>query len=121
MSGLEQERAITVINDITFALRTQKMSNVQLDMLQVAEHLLVNLAFQVQTSNGIVPEPVVDYSICESVDVTITCLSGEDAGTSYQQRATVIDKVEQGGVAEYRTTATGSEWLTAERISKVKK
>ena len=120
MSRLEQERALTVITEIATALRFQHMTNVQLDLLQVAEHLMVNIAVQVQVA-AVLVQPEIDFSIGEPVDVTMPNLSGDEISKDYKQRATIIEKVEQSGIAEYRTTATGEEWLKTDRLDKVKK
>ena len=132
MSNPEQEQTIATISALAHALRSKKLSNIQLDQLQIAEHLLTNISVQTQLETPPVAEAgiwgdtepkkyVPRFEPSEPVRVHIPADMVQHA---HWERATITgiqprDTVEGGCV--YQTSKTGKQWVTPNRLEKLSK
>jgi hypothetical protein len=126
MSNPDQDKALATISSLAHSLDGQVLSDIQIDLLMVAEHLMTNIAVQ-STLHGRLaldpsePKPL-EFQIGEPVMIetppSIDC-------QPYWQRTTIIDKVEgpalEGGF-EYKTAFTGRDmWIGVRRLKKAEK
>ena len=116
MSSPEQEKALATISSLSASLRNQKLSDVQIDLLMVAEHLMTNIAVQtvIQCETRLV-----EFNLGEPVMQTIPA---DRTQHEHQQRTTVVDKeaVNDLGDFRYKTAHSGRDtWITATMLSKV--
>lgn len=120
----EQNEANTLIDQIeslVTSLRDKPLDNVQLDLLEVASHLLANITFQVAKScakPGVEPvEPV--HVVLQPGEKCEVNFSREDGPHSdYWQLATVTDvkHLEISPVQiQYKTTAT-TDWINEKLV-----
>ena len=131
MSNPEQEQTIATISALAHALRSKKLSNIQLDQLQIAEHLLTNISVQTQLETPVAEagiwgdtEPkkhVLRFELSEPVRVHIMASMVQHA---HWERATITgteprETVEGGWV--YQTSKTGKQWVTPNRLEKLSK
>lgn len=133
MSDTDQEKSLATISGLAEAIRRHDLSSIQLDQLQIAEHLLTNIAVQLTVAASeranaeamATPEPVMPkvdtYVGGEPVNVLILASRVEH---EHWEKATITG-VEMrpcvpGGLV-YKTNKTGKHWLTAGRLSKVRK
>lgn len=121
MSSPEQEQALTTISALAESMRSHTLSDVQNDLLEIAERLMTNIAVQ-SAMKASIPVPVapevVEFEIGETVNIE-TPPTPERA--SYWQRTTVIDKVRGGLGYEYQTAFSGrGMWVNPLRLQKVR-
>lgn len=119
MSTPEQEQALATISSLATSLRTQALSDVQIDLLEVAAHLMTNIA--VQTTLNCPNTRLVEYQLGEAVMQTIPA---DRLQHEHQQRTTVVDKeaVNDLGDFRYKTAHSGrGTWVTATMLNKVEK
>lgn len=116
MSTPEQEQALATISSLATALRTQTLSDVQIDLLEVAAHLMTNIA--VQTTLNCATTRLVEYQLGEPV--WFLNRLGQEQRTTITNKCS-IDSLE-GPVTHYQTAFTGpSEWHIEQSLRKVEK
>lgn len=92
-------------------LKGKKLSDVQLDLLQIGQHLLTNLVFQVDRT--VTPEePVI--TVFEPGTPVEVKIHAEDR--EYWQHATVIEAYMVNNRMAYRTTADRANWVDQEMV-----
>lgn len=117
MSNPEQEQALSTIAALAHAMAGTKLTDIQLDLLLMAANLMTNIAVQSQiAATAQVTEQVPEFEIGEPVNVHIPATS---VSHGYAQRATVTGKIELKTGFEYKTSATGIDWVTTDRMHKV--
>jgi hypothetical protein len=123
MSNPEQEQLLSTIAALSQSMRGKNLSDIQLDLLQVAEHLMSNIAVQSAiTSPGLVEIVVPEFEIGEPCQVRTVEGGPEHWQNSAWQRSTIIDKVSLNGEHEYQTAVTGRGlWVGTEALQKVDK
>lgn len=128
MSNPEQEQTIATISALAHALRSKKLSNIQLDQLQIAEHLLTNISVQTQMEASLeaAGKPVlkVDPVVFQPGEPAKVYMLGTRTQHAHWERATITgleprETVEGGWV--YQTSKTGKTWLTLNRLEKIAK
>lgn len=131
MSNPEQEQTIATITALAHGLRSKRLSNIQLDQLQIAEHLLTNISVQtqikatVETEAGIWgdpdKEPILKFEPGEPCQVHLAASRTQHA---HWEKATITGAEARETVAGgwvYQTSKTGKHWLTPSRLGKVNK
>lgn len=121
MSTPEQEQALSTISALAASLRTQKLSDVQIDLLEVAAHLMSNIAVQTTLNCASTRLVEAEYQLGEAVMQTIPA---DRMMREHRQRTTVIDKqpVNDLGDFRYKTAHSGRGiWVTATMLSKLEK
>ncbi|UKL15036.1 hypothetical protein hairong_132 [Pseudomonas phage hairong] len=112
---------IDQIESLAGSLRNKPIDNVQLDLLEVAVHLMANIVFQVSKScakSGVEPveTPLNPGDKCE-----INFSQRDGLHSDYWQLTTIIDRrtsrCEDEVTYEYKTAVTGSDnWIVQARI-----
>lgn len=127
MSNPDQLRSLATISSLAISLQKQNLSDIQMDLLQVAEHLMTNIAVQstLHGQKGMQPaEPPAppEFQVGEPVEVHIPA---DRVTHEHWQRTTIINKqtTEEDGaqVTRYQTAVTKRDfWLGVNRLRKVK-
>lgn len=119
----DQLRSLATISSLAISLQKQNLSDIQMDLLEVAVHLMTNIAVQstLRGREGLSPaEPAapLDFVLGEPVDVEI---KETRVSHAYWQRTTIVDKLtDEKGVSVYRTARTKDAWMEDSRLRKVK-
>lgn len=118
MSNPEQERILSTIAALASSLRPHTLTDIQIDLLQVAERLLTNVALQrLPQDRQIQQEPpaLVEFEIGEPCEVRLP----EIVTHEHWQRTTIIDKADE---MTYQTAATKrGKWIDHSLLRKVSK
>lgn len=127
MSTPEQEQALATISSLATSLRTQALSDVQIDLLEVAAHLMTNIAVQSTINCASTRLIELEYQIGEPVQIDLAAL-GFTAAEGAWQRTTVTGKQnvsidEAHPEYQYQTAFSGTDrWLyPVECMRKVEK
>lgn len=123
MSNPEQIQMLATIGSLTQTLEKQVMSDIQLDLLQVVQHLMTNIAVQSTMHGRMALEPgepaaPLEFQVGEPVDVMVPV-----DGQEHWQRTTVINKqyLQDNGYA-YQTAYTKRDtWIDPAAMRKVQK
>lgn len=115
MSNPEQEQALATIAALAQSLSGTELTDIQLDLLDMAQRMMTNIAVQRQMAanlKAVDPAPV-EFDIGEPVNVD-SPLFGQP------QRATIIGKIQHLRGFDYQTSATGQVWMRIDSLHKVK-
>lgn len=128
MSNPDQLKSLATISSLAISMQKQTLSDIQLDLLEVAEHLMTNIAVQstLHGREGMQPaEPPapLEFQVGEPVEVQVPA---DRVHHEHWQRTTIIDKkvTEEEGetVTRYQTAFTKRDfWISAKRLRKVAK
>lgn len=130
MSTPEQEKALSTIGALAASLRNQKLSDVQIDLLEVAAHLMTNIAVQTTLNCATTRLVELEYTPGEPVDVDLAAIELDGQSLTGWQRTTVINRQQtnENEVMQnleepqyrYQTAATGRGiWVAAAVLRKV--
>lgn len=127
MSNPEQEKILATIAALTHSLLKHELSPVQLDQLQITEHLLTNISVQLQmeASNRAAAasaEPAQTGPIFQPSEPCKVMIPADRVQHEHWELATIIGVDYRPGVAGgfvYQTSKTGKTWLTSYRLKKV--
>lgn len=120
MSNPDQLKALATIGSLASTLEKQALSDIQMDLLEVAVHLMTNIAVQ-STLHGrqalLPPEPPapLEFQVGEPVEVM--------HGDEQWQRTTVINKqfISEEERYYYQTAFTKRDkWIDGTALRKVK-
>lgn len=129
MSNPEQEKSLAVISGIAHNLSKADLSAVQLDQLQIAEHLLTNISVQLQIEASLraANQPVtpkVEVPVFQVSEPCQVLIYADRVQHEHWERATITGAEARTGVEGgwvYKTSKTGSAWVTPGRLNKVRK
>lgn len=124
MISPEQDKSLSTIAALAASLSKQNLTSIQLDLVQAAERVLVNVALQ-QTEFGRLAnkpeEPKPQAPVFQEGEPCRVYILANRVQHAHWQKATVTGKearhtVEGGFV--YQTSATGKQWVTINRLEK---
>ncbi|QOC57989.1 hypothetical protein phiK7B1_134 [Pseudomonas phage phiK7B1] len=120
MSNPDQVKVLATIGSLAQSLEKQVLTDIQMDLLEVAAHLMTNIAVQSTLfgREGMEPakpaEPV-EFQVGEPVEVMV--------GSEQWQLTTVINKqyTQEDGYFYQTAFTKRDKWIAAEALRKVKK
>lgn len=126
MNTPEQAKSLATISCLAVSLEKKKLTNIQLDLLEIVCHLMTNISIQsMGLGDSSVALPPPEFYLGGSAE--IRCNIGVEGSYTWQ-RTTIIDKrlLTAEGVTpevyEYQTSwSKRGKWIGAEDLRKVAK
>ena len=128
MTNPDQVKALATIGSLAQSLEKQTLSDIQMDLLEVAAHLMTNIAVQ-STLHGrqaLEPAGEPEAPVFEPGEPCEVQVPADRITHEHWQRTTIIDKqvtIEEGvEVTRYKTAFTRRDmWIGTRRLRKIAK
>lgn len=126
MSNPDQVKHLATISGLAAGLQKQSLSDIQMDLLEVAVHLMTNIAVQstLHGKTAMTPAEPAAPVVFEPGEPAIQTIPADRLQHEHKQRTTIINKRvsdDSDGGYLYQTSHTGrGVWISAAMLSKVK-